>query len=540
MRSGRAGSRYAWHVNPVLISQLRDDLNAAGYSRAALTSMWGNTAESARQRGVFLPALRVLSQREPGALATLASVFLLGEAVPGEALDAALPSLGTAGAAELGLVTHGQAGELRAALSLNAVEIATGEPAAGRETLQWWIISDLDDELRGGPARPDHVMGVGGATRTLLAQVPPERVASALDLGTGCGIVALYLAHLDIPDIVATDISARALSFARANAQLNGFADRIDFREGNLFEPVAGTHFSLIVSNPPFVITPRGDADAARYEYRDGGMTGDDLAANVIRTAPQHLADGGSLVCLANWETEWGGHGLERVRSWIRDAANACGSPLDAWVIERDRVDTAQYAETWARDGGARPGQPEFDALLGAWLDDFGARRVVSVGLGAIHLRRTAEAQHPDATPAADRSVIHAEQATGALATTGLGASLRRAFGAGVTAARLSDDAVLAARWVRDPNVTEERSYTPGEESPSAITLVTAQPIGRRVVADTLLAAAVGVCDGELTLRQIADALATLLEVDASAAAEALVAGIRELAWLGMVEVAPG
>ncbi|KAM9862554.1 class I SAM-dependent methyltransferase [Leucobacter sp. BZR 635] len=537
-------------MNSALVSSLRNDLLAAGYSLSGLSALWGRSAEDARRRGVFQPALRVLEQRDTTALVTLGRLFLLGEAASRAELDEALPELGGAGAEALGLVrgaidrTGGTEYEanserpamLRAALSLNPVDlVGLGEGAVpGGAAIQneLWIISDLDDELRRGPARPDHVMGVGGATRTLLAQIPPVHAGSALDLGTGCGIVALHLAQLGITRIVATDISARALTLARANAALNALDGRIEFREGSLFEPVAHEQYDLIVSNPPFVITPRGSADAERYEYRDGGMTGDDLAATVVRGGPQYLSAGGTLVCLANWETEWGGHGLERVGGWVRDAATQSGAALDAWVIERDRVDTVQYAETWARDGGARPGQPEFDTLLTGWLDDFGARRIVSIGLGAIHLRRR-DLDIVD-TPASD-SVIHLEQATGALAQAGLGGSLRRAFDAGAAAARASDEAVLATRWIRDAAVTEERSYTPGSESPSAISLVTDEPIARRVVADTLLAAAVGVCDGELTLGQIADALATLLEVDTSAAAEALAAGVRELAWFGML-----
>ncbi|MFT4231258.1 MAG: methyltransferase, partial [Leucobacter sp.] len=109
----------------------------------------------------------------------------------------------------------------------------------------------------------------------------------------------------------------------------------------------------------------------------------------------------------------------------------------------------------------------------------------------------------------------------------------------GAAAERMSDAEVLAARWLLDDAVREEREHRPGEEAPRAITLVTDRPVARRVTADPLLAAAVGACDGELTLGQIADALATILEVDAGAASEALVAGVRELAWLGMLVPAP-
>ncbi len=522
-------------MNIALVVKLREDLAGAQYSLTGLTALWGAAAEGARRRGVFAPARRVLAGRERTPLTTLGRLFLLGEEVSAEELDAALPTLGSAGAAELGLVAHGANSVFHAVLSVNPVTLVG---KAGEQTLQrggateWWIISDLDDELRGGPAGPDHVMGVGGATRTLISQLPPVTGGAALDLGTGCGIVAMHLAELGAERVVATDISERALKLAAANAELNGFAGRIEFRLGSLFEPVAGEDFSLIVSNPPFVITPRSASEGARYEYRDGGMTGDELAATVVREAPGFLAPAGAFVCLANWETEWGGRGLERVRGWILDAAERNGSALDAWVIERDRVDTVQYAETWARDGGARPGQPEFDTLLEAWLEDFGARHVVTIGLGAIHIRRAAVAGTQDGRSA---SVIHVDQATGGLAATELGAALNATFTAGVAAERASDAEVLATRWVRARDVREERIHTPGEESPNAIALITDRPIERRVAADTLLAAALGACDGDLTLQQIADALATLLEVDATAAREALVAGVRELAWLGMV-----
>ncbi|MGJ0204409.1 DUF7059 domain-containing protein [Leucobacter sp. gxy201] len=513
-----------------LIELLRADLKAAGYSAGAVETLLGPAADGARQRGVFAPARRVLAAREGSALATLVRVFLLGESAAAEEIEAALPELGAAGAAGLGLVDSDTgegsgAGAFRAALSLNPVRIAD---AVATEPQEWIVLSDLDDQLRRGPARPDHVMGVGGATRSLIAQAPAGAVARGLDLGTGCGIVAMHLA-LRGP-VVATDISERALRIARANARLNGVGGLIEFRRGDLFAPVAGESFDLVLSNPPFVITPRG-SDAPIYEYRDGGLVGDELAARVVSGAPGLLSPGGQLVCLANWESPWGANGLERVRGWVDAAARTAG-PVSAWVIERDRLSPEQYAETWARDGGARPGDAEYERLMEAWLDDFAARRIVSIGLGAVRVRR----EGPDA-PGGGRAdaLVHVDQAEGRYADEGLGSLMQHAFAAGVTAARMSDAAVLAAHWAVDPAVVEERIHRPGEEAPTAITLITDRPIARRVTADTLLAAAVGACDGELSLGQIADALATILEVDAGAAAEALVAGARELAWLGML-----
>lgn len=540
-----------------LIDALRTDLESAGYSTGEVESVLGAAADGARQRGVFAPARLVLAERPASPLTVLVRLFLLGETVSADQLTTALPALGAAGAVSLGLVEADPAGEgvdpaYRAALSLNPVQIVRGEG----ESFDWWILSDLDDQLRRGPARPDHVMGVGGATRSLIAQAPPMPSLAALDLGTGCGIVAMYLAAAAVQDrhvpgidgrvgekrvdgekrIVATDISARALMLARANARLNQLDGFIDFRLGSLFDPVAEEEFDLILSNPPFVITPR-EAGEPVYEYRDGGLSSDELAASVVRTAPAHLRPGGTLLCLANWETPWGESGLARVRAWIETSAEAVG-PLTAWVLERDRLTPEQYGETWARDGGLRPGDATYERRVEAWLHDFASRRVVSIGMGAVRVRRERSAEN---TPESSQStairdtLVHVDQAVGAFAPQDLGKTMHRTFEVGSAAARLSDDEVLDTRWQFGSAVVEERLHRPGEEAPSSITLVTEQPIARRVTADTLLAAAVGACDGDLTLRQIADALATILEVDAGAAAEVLVAGSRELAWLGML-----
>ena len=448
-------------------------------------------------------------------------------------LALAFPSLGADGAERLGLITR-NADTARAALSLNPVVIPDPITDAADDPVHWWILSDLDDGLRGGPARSDHVMGVGGATRSLIAQASLGlgdgfAECAALDLGTGCGVIAMVLAHRGARRVVATDISERALMFARANARLNEYDD-IEFRRGDLFEPVAGECFDLILANPPFVITPRGNGEGARYEYRDGGMTGDELAAKVVREAPIHLAETGRLVCLANWESRPEGDGLSRVRRWIDQAAELCGGDLDAWVIERDRVDPAVYAETWVRDGGARVGDPAFDGLVADWIDDFEERRVSAIGLGSIRIRRN---------PPGERSVVRAERAMGALAAQRLGTILEENFAAASRAARLDDEEALSTRWIASRRVREEREHIPGIESPQAISLIVDAPIGRRIEVDPLLAAALGASDGELTLGQIAAALAELLDVDEGEAAVALVEGFRELAWLGMVAPEP-
>jgi release factor glutamine methyltransferase len=74
-----------------------------------------------------------------------------------------------------------------------------------------------------------------------------------LDIGTGSGAIVIALAK-EIPGakVVATDISIAALSLAQKNAATLGLKEKIDFRQGNLFEPVDGL-FDIIVSNPPYI-----------------------------------------------------------------------------------------------------------------------------------------------------------------------------------------------------------------------------------------------------------------------------------------------
>ena len=76
----------------------------------------------------------------------------------------------------------------------------------------------------------------------------------ALDIGTGSGALALALANEGLAEsVVAVDCSADALAVAKANAEAVSGGDRVEFRLGNLSEPVAGEQFDLVVSNPPYV-----------------------------------------------------------------------------------------------------------------------------------------------------------------------------------------------------------------------------------------------------------------------------------------------
>ncbi|TDW29358.1 DUF7059 domain-containing protein [Cryobacterium psychrophilum] len=516
-------------MTSALIDLLRADLTAAHYSVSALTGLWGIQADAALRRNQQVPARRALvALRErlsrPEPTATLAQLFVLGLPVSADDLRAALPSLGVAGAMELGLVAE-HAGEVRPLVELRPYSFLD---AAGAGS--WWIVSDLGELALGHPLGENHVLGVGGASRTLSSLIMPIQVESVLDLGTGCGIQALHAAR-QASRVVATDISPRALELAALNARLND-VNNIEFRLGSLFDPVAGERFDHIISNPPFVITPRTPG-VPSYEYRDGGMVGDALVEAVVRGTAEHLNPDGVAQLLGNWEYRADDDAFDRLASWL--TSNTPGSlgetpELDAWIIEREVQQPTEYAETWIRDGGTRPDTPDFDRLYAAWLDDFEARDVRQVGFGYLMLRR----------PVTGAPTLHRfERLPEALGHNAaeIGAHLADCLAAHDWQAATDDAALLSATLTVASDVTEERHYWPGQDDPTLLTLHQGGGFGRSVPLSTALAGLVGACDGELSIGAIVGALAQLLSVDEAALRSELLPQMRELVSDGFLEL---
>lgn len=513
-----------------LIARLRADLTAADFGAEALSALWGADAAAALHRGNRVPAFRSLTG--PGPLATLARLFILGAPVSRREAEAALPALGVNGAVRLGLVAtdRPEAGAAQESIA-PLLDLRPYTFVDTQGVGSWWIASDLGEAAIGGPLPADHVLGVGGASTTLSGLMMQSPVDRALDLGTGCGIQALHAAR-HARHVVATDISRRAIGIARLNAELNG-VDNIEFRIGSLFEPVAGELFDQIVSNPPFVITPRippGRQALPLYEYRDGGMVGDDLVASVLRDAKAHLSDGGTAQILGNWEYRGSADALDRVRSWIDEESAGTSGSIDAWVIERGKQDVALYAETWIRDGGTRPG-PDFDELSNLWLDDFASRDVASVGFGYVTLRR-------NQTSGSTRIPLRRfERLTDSLGhnPVGLGQHLSASLAMHDWLSARENDALAAERLTVAGDVTEERHYWPGAEHPTVMTLRQGSGFRRTIPLTTALAAFVGACDGELTAAAIIGALSGLLEEDETRLSAELLPAIRELMLTGFL-----
>ena len=131
----------------------------------------------------------------------------------------------------------------------------------------------------------------------------PENVSSILDICTGSACLAILASNL-FPDatIDAADVSKDALAVARINVKEHGLEDQIALHQGNLFDPVKGRNYDLIIANPPYVAEAEVKAFPPEYKKEPklahiGGDDGLDLVRQIIAKAPKHLNPGGSLIC---------------------------------------------------------------------------------------------------------------------------------------------------------------------------------------------------------------------------------------------------
>ena len=522
-------------VTPEQAASLRADLSDSGWGVEAVATLLGEAADAALRREIRLPALRsvraaLAAGTDSSPVAVLTALFMLGEPVLATALDAALPRTGAAGAAVIGLVGEpDEAGYVRARVDLRPHEAVDD---AGE--IRWWVASDLGELVTGRALAPDHVLGIGGAGLTLAGLTPRTRVRSALDLGCGCGIQTLYLLR-HAEHVVATDISERALAFTAFNAALAGVCvmgdpdagsggggGRLELLRGSLLEPVAGRRFDLIASNPPFVLTPPAvrEAGLPLMEYRDAGGP---VLPELVAGLREHLEPGAAAVMLGNWEHRGADSWREAVATWIPEG-------LDGWVIEREVQDPVEYATMWLRDGGLTPERDAqaFDAALEAWIDDFEVRDVQGVGFGYLLLHRPQRPREPWCL---------LEEVT----TSGqgvLGPHVAEVLEVRELLAGLDDEAVADLRPHLAPDVTEERHLIPGAAEPTVILLRQGGGLGRTLQASTAVAALAGVADGELSVGQVASAVAALSDLntaDALALRAEMVEAARHLLTTGFL-----
>jgi len=350
-----------WSPNPDLeaATALGDALRTVGYSTEAIEKLLGDDGPSAD-----LSDSAVFERRLPrSALATVIRLLLLQRPVAAASLFDAL---------------GGEAVEALERLEYVEMDDERVVPRARLAPAEGLLLS-FDGFSRGEDDPAGWVAAFTPTAFWLASLTPRRRVATALDVGTGNGAHAL-LAARHARHVVATDVNPRALAFTEINAALNRIAN-VETRLGSLYDPVAGDRFDLITCNAPYVISP-----GQRWQYRDGGLPGDELSERVVRGAADHLAAAGHASLLVSWLAATPDEPDSSVQEWI--TGNGC----DVWLLVLSGSDPLDHAAGWNDQLENDP-----DALgdtLDEWTAYFERLGARWVSEGAVLMRKRASASH--------------------------------------------------------------------------------------------------------------------------------------------------
>lgn len=145
-------------------------------------------------------------------------------------------------------------------------------------------------------------------TKLIAESLPDLSGLYVLDLGTGSGILSIIASMLGARKIIATDISRRALKNASENLKYNNI-DNVELRLGDLYEPVYGESFDVIISNPPMTPSP-----TPLPSYTWGGVDGRRILDAVIKNSVNYLKSNGRLIIPTISIV-----GIEKTSSLLRD-----------------------------------------------------------------------------------------------------------------------------------------------------------------------------------------------------------------------------
>jgi len=476
--------------------RLREGLAAASYDDRSVAELIGSGLTTLREK-----KLPVVLRRTNGGspLETLVRLFILGVPVSVAASQAALPALSPGWLGQRGLVRMVGGDQVEATLQLRCY--------------QGLVVAFDFHRRRGEVLSPEFVMGISPSSLTLGGLTVRRPTAAALDLGTGSGFQA-FLAAPHSERVVATDKNPRAVEVTRFNIALNGL-HHVEARGGDLFEPVTGERFDLIVSNPPFIISPDNV-----YYFLHSGMTGDEVCRRIAQEAGEYLAPGGFCQFLANWTEVAGEDWRDRLAGWC------AGTSCDAVVLRRASQPPDEYAAIWIETEG---GDEAFATSFDSWMGYYERLGVEAIASGLVSLRR-----RPDDD--ASRAWFRATDAPDSM-TFPAGDDLARAFEAQDFLRASSDDQVLATRFRVAPDVRLEQVSMPTDEGWRSVTTRLRRDEGLHWTGgiDLYGAEMLTNCDGTRPIGELLDGLAAAAGIDWSEEKPAWASIVRRLTEQGFL-----
>jgi SAM-dependent methyltransferase len=478
------------------LARLRDVIAGHGFLGGEARKALGAEIGPAHVRKDLPLYLRRLAAPTP--LNTLIKLFSLDRVVSETDARGALAPLSLDGVIAAGLLGRQEGGvSARVGLSTHGDLLLT---------------HDRTDEAT-GQMSPDHVLGTNAPAVMLDHLTVRREVRSALDLGCGGGVQSLLVAR-HAERVTAVDKNPRALPFARFNARMNKVAN-VEWLEGDLFAPVAGRRFDLVVCNPPYVISPD-----SRYIFMDSGRPADAICEEVVRSAPRYLQDGGFATILCNWALRKGEPWAAPLERWTE------GSGCDVWLLLSERQDTLTYAAVWNR---SRDPQEYADAI-DRWRAYYGEAGIEEIGMGAVILRRRPGAvwARQDELPGNPAGPCSEH--------------ILRIFGSQDRLQALRGDEALlgqAFRLVDDHLVRQTLRRKDGDYVVQEAEIRLAGGLGFQGSVDPFLLHLLKGCDGRRPLRELVDDLARRgSSVDRATLTDGVVSAVRALVSLGFLILA--
>ena len=489
------------HGTEAEFARVRALFQRAGYTDEAISRRAGvpsiHHLGSAEERGDLL-------RESIDAMTLLLHIFCDGEYIPWRTVREFLA-----------------AWEIEALQTLGLLHDVPGSPDLSAATVALYpiqgvyVAGDRHVHLEATQARPPADVVYSALTpeaARFLRFFPRDPRGDMLDLCSGTGIAALLGASSFAGHAWAVDITERSTRFVAFNAALNGLRNLIILR-GDLYEPVAGQQFDLIVAHPPYVPAAENE-----YVYRDAGVDGEEVTRRILASLHAHLRPGGQLCCNCLLAERQGEPLENRVRGMLGQNAGEFDVVIAQWATQ----DLAPDYPRLAREEHDLEAQTQRVLTLAR----LGVERLVFVVL--IIQRRATE-----------RAVV----TTRRLASPHTGAADLQWVLRWLVANADGDPGRLQRLLDSRPRTsprTELRSRSvlrDGEWLTDECKLVTASPFAVQASCPPWYPMLLARCDGTITAREHLQHIRDLKIVPEDASPEAFAAMVRQLVDSGFLEI---
>jgi hypothetical protein len=359
----------------------------------------------------------------------------------------------------------------------------------------------------------DAVLHVNATTWLLYRYAVRRPSSSTLELCAGSGAIGLGATAWS-DRVVLTDLSSRAMEFARFSASLNGF-HQTECLTGDSLSPVAGRRFDLILANPPFYVTP-----AMNFLFVHNELGLDQFCRRLVRQSPEFLNEGGYYQMLCEWVEVDGQSWQDRLREWF------AGTGCDVWAVKSSTTLADQYAQLrideahpfdWANDVTRFP----------EWMAYYSKHGVTAIHGGMIAMRKRS-----------GRNWVRLDEAT-ATPDRPFGDAVMRAFNTFTWLEQEggNEAAVLGTRFLVSPGVklTQRLSCENSRFQPESLELSISQGLPYEKKIDPMVAAFLSELDGSQTLAEACDRIAQRSNVSGEKVRSECIAITRKLLERGFL-----